>query len=884
MNSKEYIEEIKNFFARLVTEVKINNACGHYDINLVTENFYIPILKYIYRCNDLENQNKIQYNFPAIDLGCKTTKTSFQVTSSAESRKIIYTIEKFKEHDLHKEYDTLYVLIITEKQKSYTSARLLEVAKEIEFNVENNIIDYRNLIEIVSSKDVDFLKGLADLLRKEFEKDTRFTLCRDELNEFLDLSSNRVRVEKDSKKYIPDVFVESSQAKDKARLFANPAFFYRKIFDTLNSIDYSLINEYLFKVGLDPIDSHLPSITVNPEISNLNDILDPLRELKNDIEKEMDKFIPYRGWYKEVRTDFKVPAGKESYKFFVKIKLRSSAYGILNKYDNVLAQIDLCLSRVLLITSMAGQGKTNFVCDFVDNFCERFEVPVILIPARELNGVADHSIFSYITNNKYLKDINDKFELFSFFDEVARKIDKPFLVVIDGINEVKDLELFNNILSDFIEVLSQYHFVKLILTCRSEFFEKKYASLMSKSFSEHIHHLKDIKSEMSDFHLNQAIESYFKFFNIRAQLSENAKEFLKNDLLLLRIYCEYNQNNNLGRVEKIFKDQLYEAYLISIINKIGPSLKKLALPTLYKLVEKMLENNDYTNLQISGFSEEECEIIERFVSEDVMLRRELPAKDLLSVGIETVNFIYDELRDFLIAHYLVNKLSGIDMSAFARKFDETSKYQAYEGVYKYTYILSRRSNNVHVISHIERIEDFENLYSIVLYSLPPEYQIESDIVTVKSILSKESPNISTQNIARYLHSRKSTDEILNISLLVGHINSLDDDGLKKFVPHIFEDYYSTGRDRGQELNKFIQKSMEYLHGNIDDIDDNKFIFSLQVSSLAEHWLLYDVSMACIRIKEAGKKLGCFEYLEQASSNIIREFASKIQTRSESVQD
>ncbi len=78
--------------------------------------------------------------------------------------------------------------------------------------------------------------------------------------------------------------------------------------------------------------------------------------------------------------------------------------------------------------------------------------------------------------------------------------------------------------------------------------------------------------------------------------------------------------------------------------------------------------------------------------------------------------------------------------------------------------------------------------------------------------------------------------------------------------------------------------MENLHGNIDNIDDNKYIFLLQVSSLAEHYLLYDMLMACIKVKEAGKKLGCFEYVEQASSKIIREFASKIQTRSENVQD
>ncbi len=596
-------------------------------------------------------------------------------------------------------------------------------------------------------------------------------MCRNELNEFLDLSNSRIRIEKDSRRYIPDVFVESNKAKDKARLFSNPVFFYRKIYDTLNSIsiNYTWINEFLYKLGLETIESDLIGTTVNSEIGKLKDIQDSLKELKNDIEQEIDEIKPYSGWDKEKIVDFKVPPEKESYKSLLKEKLRSSSIGILHTYDTALSQIDLCLSRVLLITSMAGQGKTNFVCDFVDNFCSKFEVPVILIPARELNGVADHSIFSYITNNRYLKNIDDKFELFSFFDNVAKEIDKPFLVVIDGMNEVKNLELFNDVLSDFIEVGLQYHSVKFILTCRSEFFEKKYASLMSKSFSEHIHHLEDIKSEMSDFHLDKAIESYFVFFDIRAHLSEKAKEFLKNDLLLLRIYCEYNQKKDLGRVEEVFKDQLYEGYLLSIIDKFESPLKKFALPTLYKLVEKMLASNDYASLPINGYDNDESEVIESLVSEDVILRRELPVKDLQSIGTESVSFTYDELRDFLIAHYLVNKLSKTNMPAFVSKFDEITKYQVYEGVYKYTYILSRRDNNEPVVSHIEGIKDYENLYTIVLCSLPPEYQNESDVVTAKSILSKDSPDISTRNIASYLHSRKSTDEILNISLLISSI-------------------------------------------------------------------------------------------------------------------
>ena len=883
MNRKEYIEEIKNYFVKLVTEIKINTACCHYDINSIVENFYIPILKHIYGCKDLENKNIIKDNFPSIDLGSNINRTSFQVTSSPDTKKIIKTIEKFKKYNLKKQYDRLYILIITEKQKKYSSKKLKRLSIEIEFDIKNNIIDYKDLIKIIINKDIDFLKELTELLKKEFEKNYKFSLCRDELNEFLELSASRINLEKESKKYIPDVFVESNKAKEKGRFFSNPLFFYRKILDTLEKINYEGINEYLLMMNLDKIESSLTTIISEFKLSNLTKLQLFLGKLKNVIEIEKNKIMPYSEYYDGKKyEDFYVPKDKMAYRSILVVKLRSISWGILHKYDEALLQINLCLSRVLLITSMAGQGKTNFVCDFVEHFCTKFEVPIFFIPARELNSIPDHSIFSYITNNRYLKDLNNKFELLKFFDEFANKIDKPFIIIIDGMNEVRNLELFNNVLSDFIETTVQYNFVKLILTCRIEFFEKKYASLLSKPFSKHIYHLKNIKAEMSDFHLTQGVKNYFKFYNIKARLTKKAEKFLKDDLLLLKIFCELNKNTNLGLVEDIFKDQLYEGYLISVIEKFDHHLKKDAIPTLYKLIEKMLSLDVYSSLQINGFNKEEEKIIEQFVLEDVILRRELPVKDLVSIGTETVNFTYDELRDFLIAHYFVNSLSKIDLPGFIKKYDEISKLPIYEGSSKFTYILSRKYNNADILSHIESKEDFEDIYSIVLFSLPPEYQKESDKIKVNKILSKDILDYSTKLVAIYLHSRESEDEILNISILIEHINSLKDNDFKNFIEHIFQVQFSVSDEHRKNLHNYIIGTLEYLKNNIDDYNDNSFIFLLQISSIAVE-IHHKILMQFIRIKESKKKLECFRYVKKSTSSIIRDFVSKIKTRSESVQ-
>jgi hypothetical protein len=54
-------------------------------------------------------------NFPAIDLGCKTSRTSIQITSDSSSSKVLETLKKFESHGLGNDFDSLYVYVITDR-------------------------------------------------------------------------------------------------------------------------------------------------------------------------------------------------------------------------------------------------------------------------------------------------------------------------------------------------------------------------------------------------------------------------------------------------------------------------------------------------------------------------------------------------------------------------------------------------------------------------------------------------------------------------------------------------------------------------------------------------------------------------------------------------
>ncbi|PKH53716.1 SMEK domain-containing protein, partial [Shewanella sp. Bg11-22] len=225
------LKKIAAYFSRISSEVKMLNCLGLYDINKISETICIPLLKEIYSLPNLKNLNATQDNFPAIDLACDQSKKSFQITSTSSSAKILNTLTKYKKYGLDKIYINVKVFILTEKQKSYTSKQLIQIAKETNFNIQDDIIDFSSLLVIIEREHDATLSGIIlDILDSEFKKIDKFTIIRDKLDGLQERTLEKISNEIKTKKYIPNVYCEPVHVKNKARIFSNPLFFHRKIF------------------------------------------------------------------------------------------------------------------------------------------------------------------------------------------------------------------------------------------------------------------------------------------------------------------------------------------------------------------------------------------------------------------------------------------------------------------------------------------------------------------------------------------------------------------------------------------------------------------------------------------------------------------------------
>lgn len=364
MNRDDHLKDIAKLIGRLINEVRALNAIGRFDINSVTEDFLVPILKLTFDCPDLQNQNLIQANFPAVDLGCRTTKLSIQVTTNASSAKIVHTLRKFREHSLEEVFDQLYIFTLIEKQSTYNSSALAAEISTLaaEFDPKSHILDFKDLLARIKKLDTGKLGHIHAYLRSEWDKREEHLKFREQLNEFLAFSTNKISAEIKSRKYIPSVFVETHSAKEEMRLFSNPMFFYRKIQDELRRVDYERINS-LMQIAKEPtFANEIGSSLLDETPTTFAELGNWLDGISQAVEIELAKVRPLSWRRKEGEEKYQPAGGDPAGWSVARVQAESIATGLTFRLLDVLASIELIKSKIFLITESVRSCSRRDYC------------------------------------------------------------------------------------------------------------------------------------------------------------------------------------------------------------------------------------------------------------------------------------------------------------------------------------------------------------------------------------------------------------------------------------------------------------------------------------------------------------------------------------------
>lgn len=620
---------------------------------------------------------------------------------------------------------------------------------------------------------------------KEFKERLKFVIGNKykKISKRLDEGTQfEVNKEKRSRKYIPNIFIESTEVKEKIRDFCEPLLFFPKI---VERTERRLQNSYIVNI-LNQIHYPVDEVT-NPRINrNFRS-----RESLNQSIKIFKKFLNQKKSFTDILIKNSGTGIKPEYK--AKIPSRFShiydyAYPNLqfhHSYEEEINQaeenLNLLSNKVLILKGLAGHGKTNLLCDFTENFLLRKKHKCIYLPAREFNYLGVQATIEQFITRIFFTESDYQFIDILRLIKFDKNIDYLF-VLIDGINEHKDLDLFLVALEQFIQRCNGFN-IKIILTCRSEYFDDRFGnlllldnlSLIDMDAYQYTHRIPDI-------HQNALISRYFSEFSVLLdpnRVDQDIITVFNEDKLLLRIFCEAYEDEKPA-------EYLSDLYKLEIFNKYYE--KKLAVipgldDCLAEIISWMIDHHEFNNLQTLHLSKQTKIVIEATAYENVILRKDIITTPGIAFGrSEMINFVYDEFRDFLIASRII--LYWTNDNSIAREYIQQfteSRCTISEGLQRYLCLWGIKNDQRELLNFLSSFSWFNLVFINAVIDSPDRYYTDF-IVEIMRRLFKSDP-ISALHIIFYLSRRVNVAQhpILNIDLLFSCITELSEIEYKQIV-------------------------------------------------------------------------------------------------------
>lgn len=594
----------------------------------------------------------------------------------------------------------------------------------------------------------------------------------------LDFTNRQIDKNIKSKKYIPNIFVEEGKYKENMRYFADPYLFLTKSISEVKKIDFNKYNKFILERNEKIIDFDKFQVDFNVE---------RLEEIYENFYKEIiyaeEKIETLE---KEVRKDENWNLSK-----FYSINqnnFNNSIKYYLYKIKNNLKYIS---KSFILLTNEAGQGKTNFLCDFTCNFLIRKSYFTLYFNAYDFR----EPLFELLKKKLQISESYSFKYIYKVLNEEWKKTKKPFIIVIDGLNENTFLDDFGGHIKDFLEECNKYPFFKVIMTTRNEFLNERFSIINEGDYQEKYEHIN--MNYRSDVFKNRIFWGYLDFFNIEIKkntLTETSYKKLTDDILLLRFFCEINEDKKQIYLYDVYKYDVFNKYLCKKSIEYDSSIILSPKDSINSLLDKislhMIEQEQFFHVPSSIFNEKENELLTKMLQNDVILKDEqIIKKGMLRRNCMVVSFTFDEFRDFCITNYILAYFDEEKLLLFWEKMNRNN-FTIREGVQKYIFYLSRTMSPDELLPIIKEMPEYEEMYWKYIWGFEDKYLTQEDKIKWKNQLFMEESY--DKLIVNDLVSKYDCDYFknININLLMDVLDESSFDIVKynRFIEKMFEPY------------------------------------------------------------------------------------------------
>ncbi len=723
----------KDLLLQFETYVKAISQRGPTDLTLYSENFAAKLLE-IYYGYPFVNMNYVAKNIAGIDLLNKENNHGIQITiQENSSEKVIKSIGKSKN------YNKLTVFFFN-SNKVDTIVKHVKEKGKWEDNVEViSLFDVFSLMEQDASKAIQ-IKGLCDLWINGDE--ANYVDLIDRLNVE---SKKRIESNRRSKKYIPDIYIPETSLKMHCRIFVDPCWATDVLLNKIPTYFMGYCYDYIKDCTLELDNNDTLSFEKDCNALNLMNTQYPDLRIE-DILQKLNNYVKFDEGTRKQHKLFNQSAGEVT-----RNEERSNYnHGVCFTIRHDLNEYSYAGKKCFFIVKDAGQGKTNFLCDFTANVLEKRKIPTVYLNVSELTKNMLETVKDQISFCVG-KEINQALHLIEQYCLVSNKC---LVVCVDGLNEKNNLAEFKNEVLELIRFADNYSFMKIILTSRNKAYQAFFKDFKNESFGnlivEAIEEDKDIYGRKGVEFKSKLYKKYKEFFKVGCYISSEARTKLSNDTLLLRLFCEVYENNTDAVVNDIFLYDLFNCY----INKRGQQLFSAGrikreddlISLLQKISVQMLKSHNLNSFSYEGFSENEKDLLDIVVQEDILIKSAEDNGISLFGNKSSFSFTYDEFRDFLLA----NVILSLDDDEFEKEMSEIcGQSERYDGVLKFLFLFCKTNQSARIeIMKIYPV--YDKVYAENIFSIEERYLTEQDVAQIKKGLEDPKNKWLYYNIVKRL--------------------------------------------------------------------------------------------------------------------------------------
>jgi hypothetical protein len=777
------VESISSALATLRLQVNAEAKAGLTSRNKTAEHVLLPVLRLVYSSPGMHNTNEYGPNFPGLDLYDKTTGLGVQVTSDTSSTKIAETIRRLVAADLR--VKRLVIALIADTKPGYqasTRQQWSELARgHFEFDPHRDVLAFDDLLGRIQGLDFPIIAAVASELEALVHGKHRIHLLpflREQVDRQL---AEETRVGR----YIPNIFVETQATKYQARCFGHPSLFVQRIASDFDRQPFAALNRLAVMSGVPPLSSAPTgglAAAISPEAAAAAAVA--FSTDLGQLDRTLDDYAAVEtGRSRTVPTDATRSHVLEQTRYY----LGDGARGVQWWLKDRCTELASVAARIFLLTGPAGQGKTNFLCDFTERFLLRHEIPCAYVTARQLSRTGDPDLPEVVRKLIFPPAITSLNEGLNSLAAACNERGQPFILVIDGLNEHPDIRAFSGQLEVLLEVLMGYPHVRVLMTCRSEFLAERFGELLSGPLEPVLHVSEAHGQRFDDDQFRDLVVRYFRFFRVRPSLvARNVIELLRRDVLLLRLFCEaYGERDkdetyHQPLVTGVYRGEIFGRYVdeklrradrvVAVDRSSSRSLgqRPQTRRILSLVASHMLESARFSDVPRELIPFELNAELAALLDEELILRRDLGrAPSILADPPEVLNFTFDEMRDFMLAQHLLG-VNSEDPSEFTRLINAQTPSQAesVEGIQRFLFYASREPDNTAFLATFRQHPWYEAVYDSEVFAIPPDHLTDEDRSLARQALSARGQR--AQRFARQLAVRwqSSVYRILNLEFLL----------------------------------------------------------------------------------------------------------------------